>query len=102
MDVLTLALAKAYARTQPGPPGDAGSRWFDGEGEPGEAIGVDGDYYLDALSGDVYHKDGSWTVTGNILGPPGPQGEDGSLIGNYDGGRPASVYANLRMDGGSV
>ncbi len=35
-------------------------------------------------------------------GEQGPPGKDGSLTGNYDGGRPASVYANLRMDGGGV
>ena len=99
MDVMTLALAKRYADKIAGLQGKDGATWYHGDTVPDTSQGNDGDYYLRTDSGDVYKKDGDWAIVGNIQGP---QGEDGSLIGNYDGGRPASVYANLQMDGGIV
>ncbi len=157
MDMLTLVLAKKYADTRPGPPGEDGSTWLFDEGIPAGELGDDSDFYLNTIDGEVYRKvDDSWSSIGNLTGPPGndgapgadgatwhsgegepgavlgsngdyyfeilggevylksagswvtianltgPKGDDGSLIGNYDGGRPASVYANLKMDGGGV
>jgi hypothetical protein len=60
-----------------GADGADGSKWYNGEGVPG-AIGVDGDYYLDTASGNVYERaSGSWSITGNIIGPQGEQGIQG-------------------------
>lgn len=41
----------------PGPAGPRGSIWFFGNGEPNEPDAVNGDYYLDVTTGDVYRKD---------------------------------------------
>ena len=43
--------------------------------------GVDGDYYLNTTSGDIFQKQsGSWVKVGNLKGaqgPDGPQGDKG-------------------------
>lgn len=59
-----------------------GSNWFSGSALPPAALGEDGDQYLrtgtGAGGGDVYAKvSGTWTLTGNIRGPVGPQGNPG-------------------------
>lgn len=39
-----------------------GSTWYNGSGAPANTLGVDGDYYLDNNTGNVYNKvSGSWT-----------------------------------------
>lgn len=61
-----------------GPAGLAGSTWHDGASDPLVATGVDGDYYLNTSSGDVFSRSaGSWLLIGNIAGPVGPAGVDG-------------------------
>jgi hypothetical protein len=41
--------------------GTNGSRWYDDEGLPNDAIGSNGDYYLNSTNGDVYQKEsGTW------------------------------------------
>lgn len=60
-----------------GLPGADGARWFDGIGAPSAATGVDGDYYLNTVNGDVFRKvAGAWTSEGNIKGPKGDPGVD--------------------------
>lgn len=40
--------------------------------------GVDGDWYLNTTSGEIFHKEGgSWVSKGNLKGPQGSQGEIG-------------------------
>lgn len=59
--------------------GGGGSTWYDGTGAPGGGLGVDGDYYLDDATGNVYAKvGGSWSVVANIKGAPGADGDDGA------------------------
>lgn len=36
--------------------GYEGNRWYEGVGSPSGALGVDGDLFLDGVSGDVYEK----------------------------------------------
>jgi len=58
--------------------GGSGAAWYDGTGAPSGALGVDGDYYLDDATGDVYTKaGGTWSVTANIKGPTGATGPTG-------------------------
>lgn len=58
-----------------GAPGQDGSTWFNGTGAPTTATGVDGDYYLDTDTGDVFRKSsGAWSKVGNIKGPQGDPG----------------------------
>lgn len=67
--------------------GGGGTTWFDGSGAPGSGLGVDGDYYLDVVTGDVYKKvSGVWGVVGNIQGPAGATGATGAP------GAPGSVW----------
>lgn len=45
----------------PGADGEDGTTWHDGSGVPDDSLGVDGDYYLDVVTGDVYLKElGTW------------------------------------------
>jgi len=43
--------------------------------------GVDGDWYLNTATGDIFHKEsGSWVLKGNLkgaMGDTGPQGDTG-------------------------
>jgi hypothetical protein len=69
----------------PGPTGDdgaPGSVWRNGSGVPSNGLGIDGDYYLDDDTGEVYEKSGgTYSVVADITGPAGPSG---SLTdGNY-------------------
>ena len=63
--------------------GDDGDKWFNGSGAPTSSVpagAVEGDYYLDTSTGDVYQKksDGTWGErVGNIKGPAGSKGSDG-------------------------
>ncbi len=55
------------------------SKWYDGQGEPSDNLGEDGDYYLNSKNGDFYKKEnGTWVKRGNIKGIQGPQGAQGS------------------------
>lgn len=74
-----------------GAAGTPGSVWFDGSGVPSGGLGVNGDYYLENSSGDVYHKvAGVWGVVANIKGPTGASGTS------------AGDYASLIVTGGAT
>lgn len=47
-------------------------------GMPAASLGLDGDWSLDAATGDVYQKTaGAWAKAGNFKGEQGLQGEQG-------------------------
>ena len=52
------------AQGDTGPQGVAGvpgSKWYNGTSAPADTLGVDGDYYLNTATGDVYAKaGGTW------------------------------------------
>lgn len=74
-----------------GAAGAPGSVWFDGSGVPSGGLGVNGDYYLENASGDVYKKTtGTWSVVANIKGPTGASGTS------------AGDYASLVVTGGAT
>jgi hypothetical protein len=55
-----------------------GSVWRSDTGTPSNGLGIDGDYYLNTSTGDVYYKSsGVYAVITNISGPQGPQGLQG-------------------------
>ena len=62
----------------PGPQGDQGdpgSVWRNGAGIPLDSLGIDGDYYLENVTGDVYRKEnGVYVYAANIKGPAGTSG----------------------------
>lgn len=58
-----------------GADGAPGSVWRDGSGVPSNGLGINGDYYLDTATGDVYEKiAGAYALQGNIKGAPGDSG----------------------------
>lgn len=49
-----------------------GTTWYEGTGAPSGTLGVNGDFYLDTLTGDVYKRvSGSWSVVANLRGAAG-------------------------------
>lgn len=55
-----------------GTAGTPGSVWRNGAGAPSNAIGVDGDYYLNDTTGAVYVRSaGVYSIVANIQGPAG-------------------------------
>lgn len=60
-------------------PGLSAAVWRDGSGVPSNALGNDGDYYLDDTTGDVYTRASSvYSLVGNIKGPAGANGSNGA------------------------
>ena len=56
----------------PGTPGTNGSTWYNGITAPTTGTGVNGDWYLNTLTWDIYHKESnSWIPKGNIKGETG-------------------------------
>jgi hypothetical protein len=55
------------------------SKWMHGNGVPNANQGIQGDYYLDVLTGNVYNKlpNGTWVLVANITGPQGLTGTTG-------------------------
>lgn len=52
--------------------GAPGSVWRDGTGAPSNALGIDGDYYLNDANGDVYYKSGgTYSIVANMKGLDG-------------------------------
>lgn len=57
--------------------GEDGSTWLVGDEEPTDQ-GIDGDFYLDTSTYNLYQKkDSLWSLIGNIKGEQGSQGEAG-------------------------
>lgn len=58
--------------------GNPGSVWRTGNGVPSNALGINGDYYLDDLTDDVYLRAaGTYSIVANLHGSPGPTGLTG-------------------------
>lgn len=73
-----------------GSDGAPGSVWRDGSGAPSNGLGIDGDYYLDNPTGNVYVKaSGTYSIVSNIVGPQGNPGSNGADGTN---GAPGSVW----------
>jgi hypothetical protein len=79
-----------------GPAGTPGSVWRNGSGAPLNSLGVNGDYYLDDLTDNVYLRTASvYSIVANIggaagaTGPAGPTGPTG----------PQGIIAEAPTDG---
>lgn len=64
-----------------GADGADGKTWYNGSGAPSDAVGVNGDFYLDTVA-DAYYGPkaaGTWTGTGptSLIGATGAAGADG-------------------------
>ena len=61
-----------------GVPGADGTSVLTGNGVPSDALGKNGDSYIDLATWDYYVKEnGTWVQKGNIKGGQGEQGEEG-------------------------
>ncbi len=88
-----------------GLPGAAGAVWRNGTGVPAGSLGIDGDYYLDISTGDVYLRAaGNYALATNILGPVGPQGPQGpqGLQGTVGATGPQGPAGSTWRDGAGV
>ena len=65
-----------------GAAGTNGSTWYNGITEPSTGTGVDGDWYINTSTWNVYHKESnSWAIKGNIKGETGSF--DDSALSSY-------------------
>ena len=78
--------------------GAAGTVLRNGTGVPSNALGVNGDYYLDDATGDVYEKSaGTYSIVSNFMGPAGPGGggSGSSLVLDVGASPSGNVYNTL-------
>ena len=62
-----------------GETGAPGSVWYTGSGLPSNSLGIDGDYYLNTQSSNVYFKSsGTYSLVANIKGATGATGAAGA------------------------
>lgn len=110
-----LAARFALVNTQPGPKGDDGLGLFRyGSGVPDNALGQDGDAYIDDLTADLYIKQNdAWEFVVGLMGPQGetgatgatgPQGPSGAGTGDLlasqnlnDLANKATAFANIKQ-----
>lgn len=88
-------------------PGKDGSTWYNGNGAPGSDLGLNGDYYLDTGSGNIYNKtEGSWSIIMNIGSGGGSTPVAEVYLADYIyGGTPSvSQYSELKeaIDAGKI
>lgn len=84
---LTASPYAFFAASPQGPAGTPGSVWREGLGVPSNLTGIDGDFYLDGATGNVYQRaSGSYNVLCNIKGQNGTNGTNGAP------GAPGSVW----------
>lgn len=87
-----------------GTDGAPGSVWREAAGAPSDALGINGDFYLNITTWGVYYKSsGTYSVIGNIKGGQGDKGEkgdtgnagaDGRTILNGSGAPGAGIGSN--------
>jgi len=76
-----------------GAAGAAGAVWRSGTGAPANTLGVNGDFYLNTATDDVYTKaSGVYTVTANIKGATGAAGATGATGATGPTGPAGSVF----------
>lgn len=81
----------AATPTVQGQPGTPGSVWREGSGAPSNATGIDGDYYLDGSTGNVYlRSSGAYAVVANLKGA---QGQPGLVALPFSGGVTTNIAA---------
>ncbi len=91
----------AGANGAAGAAGTNGATWRSGSGAPADALGANGDFYLDTATNDVYLKAaGTYSIVTNIQGDDGAAGAAGD---DGDDGAPGAAGADgatITMDVG--
>ncbi len=87
----TGATGEQGAQGVTGPTGAAGSQIYNGSGVPSAGLGVNGDYYIDNSTGDLYFKSGGvWSIATSLKGPQGATGPQGPTGPQGSGGGAAT------------
>lgn len=80
MNELLAAFTGAKSVTLHALDGITGTMWYDGIGIPSNDVGVDGDYFFQIDTNDIFRKtSGLWERIGNIRGRTGTQGPRGEI-----------------------
>jgi hypothetical protein len=85
-----------------GTDGTDGSKWYFGSEDPSSGTGIDGDYYLNTSTYDIFNKiSGTWgSAIGNIKGADGSSGSSGSSVtGIYSAEDPPDSLTAIAADG---
>lgn len=73
--------SSSFAKGDKGDPGYSGWDLYTQAGAPSDALGQDGDVYIDTSNGDFYKKiTGSWSLQLNIKGDEGKEGISKSTV----------------------
>jgi hypothetical protein len=78
--------------------GTPGEKWWTGVVSPSTGTGIDGDWYLNNATGDIWEKvSGAWVSRGNLRGPAGPTGSTGAPGSATDGLAPSASPATVQV-----
>lgn len=94
---LVRQLKEALQNNLKGEPGDTGPAGYSILGDaraPASTEGVDGDWFINSVTWDMYRKEsGTWVLRGNLIGGKGDPGKDG--VQWYYDETPASDVGNI-------
>lgn len=81
--------------------GVKGSIWRTGTGVPSNGLGIDGDFYLENITGDYYERvAGVYVLQGNLKGPQGDNTDHNVILNN--GGPNSHTIIQAHMDDGTI
>ena len=87
------------AKGDKGDAGKDGKSIISGTNAPANAIGKDGDVYLNFTTGDLYYKDnGAWSPVGNIKGAKGDTGAAGQKGNDGRDGKDGNTVTTSGLD----
>jgi len=79
------------------------NQWRNGTGVPDDAIGANGDMYLDTATGKVYERrEGVYVETASLAGPAGPPGPAGTGAAGPPGPAGAGSVISIATSGAGI
>lgn len=87
-----------------GAAGAAGSKILSGTGAPAATVGINGDYYLDKSTYNLYGPKtaGAWGAALSLQGPAGPQGPAGTANVIYSTWKYATSFNDTTIDNSAL
>lgn len=83
--------------------GAPGSVWREGAGVPSNSLGINGDFYLDGNTGNVYERvSGSYVLRCNIQGPAGSGGGGGGFVSVPTNSSSSGTAGSMAADSNSL